>query len=61
MVWTGTDYAGCKRTHKSRSGGTVKWEYHIIKSWSSTQSVFALSPGDAEYYGMVKEASVALG
>ena len=31
------------------------------KSWSSTQSVVALSSGEAEYYGMVKGASVALG
>ena len=33
----------------------------MIKSWSSTQSVIALSSGEAEYYGMVKGASVALG
>ena len=34
---------------------------HLIKSWSSTQTVVALSSGEAEYYGMVKGASVALG
>ena len=60
-VWTGTDYEGCKRTRKSTSGGTVMWGYHKIKSWSSTQSIVALSSGEAEYYGMVKGASVALG
>ena len=37
------------------------WGSHMIKSWSSTQSVLALSSGEAEYYGMVKGASVALG
>ena len=37
------------------------WGSHMIKSWSSTQSVIALSSGEAEYYGMVKGASVALG
>ena len=37
------------------------WGTHIIKSWSSTQSVIALSSGEAEYYGMVKGASVGLG
>ena len=37
------------------------WGSHLIKSWSSTQSVAALSSGEAEYYGMVKGASVALG
>ena len=61
VVWTDTDYAGCKRTRKSTSGGVVMWGSHLIKSWSSTQSVVALSSGEAEYYGMVKGASVALG
>ena len=37
------------------------WGKHIIKSWSSTQSVIALSSGEAEYYGMVKGGSVGLG
>ena len=37
------------------------WGKHLIKSWSSTQTVVALSSGEAEYYGMVKGASVALG
>ena len=32
-----------------------------IKSWSSTQNLIALSSGEAEYYGVVKAASVALG
>ena len=37
------------------------WGSHLIKSWSSTQSVIALSSGEAEYYGIVKGASVGLG
>ena len=41
-VWTDTDYAGCKKTRKSTSGGVVMWGSHLIKSWSSTQSVIAL-------------------
>ena len=60
-IWTDTDYAGCKKTRKSTSGGVVMWGEHIIKSWSTTQSVIALSSGEAEYYGMVKGASVGLG
>ena len=32
-----------------------------IETWSSTQSLIALSSGEAEYYGVVKAASVALG
>ena len=61
VVWTDTDYAGCKKTRKSTSGGVVMWGKHLIKSLSSTQTVVALSSGEAEYYGMVKGASVALG
>ena len=32
-----------------------------IKSWSSTQSLIATSSAEAEYYGIVKAASVGLG
>ena len=34
---------------------------HCIKTWSMHQQVIALSSGEAEYYGMVKGASTALG
>ena len=34
---------------------------HVIKSWSTNQAVIALSSGEAEYYGIVKAASVAIG
>ena len=34
---------------------------HCIKTWSSTQQVIAMSSGEAEYYGIVKGASIGLG
>ena len=34
---------------------------HLIKSWSTNQTVIALSSGEAEYYSLVKGASMALG
>ena len=34
---------------------------HTMKSWSTNQVVLALSSGEAEYYAIVKAASVALG
>ena len=34
---------------------------HVIKTWSAAQTTIALSSGEAEYYGMVKGASMALG
>lgn len=60
-VWTDTDHAGCLATRKSTSGGIIMFGEHCLKSWSSNQPVIALSSGEAEYYGMVKGASNALG
>ena len=34
---------------------------HVVRTWSSTQAVIALSSGEAEYYGMVKGSSLAMG
>ena len=34
---------------------------HCLKSWSVTQIVVSLSPGEAEYYAMVKGGSVGMG
>ena len=56
-----TDYAGCRLTRKSTSGGLVKLGNHIIKTWILTQSVVTLSSGEAEFYGLVRGASILLG
>ena len=34
---------------------------HVLKSWSSTQNVIALSSGEAEFYAIVKGASQSMG
>ena len=60
-VYSDTDWAGCIKTRKSTQGGVVLLGGCCIKSWSSTQSLIALSSGEAEYYGVVKASSVALG
>ena len=60
-AYVDTDYAGCKRTRKSTTGGLVKLGEHVIKSWSLTQSIVTLSSGESEYYGLVRGSSVALG
>jgi hypothetical protein len=60
-VWTDTDFAGCKETRKSTSGGVMKLGSHTVKTWSTTQAVIALSSGEAEYYGLVKGGGVAIG
>ena len=56
-----TDHAGCLRTRRSTNGGALMHGRHTIKTWASTQSVIALSSGEAEYYGVVKGASALLG
>ena len=60
-VWVDTDFAGGRKTRKSTSGGMAMIGDHIVKHWSTTQAVIALSSGEAEYYGMVKGASIGLG
>ena len=60
-VWVDSDFAGCKRTRKSTSGGVLCIGPNPIKHWSRTQGILALSTAEAEYYAMVKGASQALG
>ena len=60
-IWTDTDFAGCKRTRKSTSGGVAMLGNHMFKTWCGTQAIVALSSGEAEYYGIVKGASIGLG
>ena len=61
LVWSDTDWAGCKETRKSTSGGIVCVGNHTLKSYSTTQTVVAQSSGEAEYYGLTKGASVGVG
>ena len=56
-----SDCAGCKRTRKSTNGGYVMFGKHLIKSWSTTQTVVATSSSETEYYGTVKGACEGLG
>ena len=61
VVWSDTDFAGCKYTRKSTSGGAIMLGGHCVKSWSSTQAKIALSSGEAEYSGIVKATSEGMG
>ena len=56
-----SDFAGDRVTRKSTSGGVVVFGHSLIKSWSATQKVIALSTGEAEFYGSLKAASTSLG
>ena len=56
-----SDFAGEIESRKSTSGGILCLGDHPIKSWSSTQSVIALSTGEAELYAINKSAAQGLG
>ena len=60
-VYVDSDFAGCHRNRKSTSGGVIMWGSHMIKSWSKTQPVIALSSGEAELGALVKGSTEALG
>ena len=60
-VSTDADWAGDQISRKSTSGGILQFGSHVVKSWSSTQSVIALSSGESEFYSIVKGCSQGLG
>ena len=59
--YSDTDWGGCVKTRKSTSGGCLMLGGHVLKTWSSTQPTVSLSSGEAEFYGVVKAAGLALG
>ena len=61
QVYVDSDWAGCKTTARSTSGGAAQCGWHSIKTWSTTQTVVALSSGEAELYSLTKGAAQALG
>ncbi len=61
VTFTDSDWAGDRLTRKSTSGGIITWGQHMIKSWSSTQQVVALSSGEAEFYAVLKGATQTKG
>jgi hypothetical protein len=60
-VYSDSDWAGCKKTRKSTSGGAMVASGGLVKTWSGTQTIIAQSSGEAEYYALVRAAAEALG
>jgi len=56
-----SDWAGCKSTRKSSSGGCVMMGAHLIGHWSKMQATVALSSGEAELNAAVKGVSEVIG
>ena len=61
VVFTDTDFAGCKISRRSTSGGAAMAGGHCVKTWSSTQTVLTLSSGEAELVGLARGISYAIG
>ena len=60
-VHSDANWAGCRRTRTSTSGGTIAFGNHLINSESKTQAVVAKTSGESELYGVVRATSEALG
>jgi hypothetical protein len=56
-----SDWAGCRTTRKSVSGGAISLAGGLIKSWSNRQATRALSSGEAEFYASSKAGIETLG
>ena len=56
-----SDFAGCQRTRKSTSGFVAMLGAHNISAVCKTQSVIALSSGEAEFYSVGGAVMRALG
>ena len=55
-VQTDDDWAGCRRSRKSTSGGSISRGSHCIKTWSKTQAVIAKRSTESEFYDVVRGA-----
>ena len=58
-LFVDTDFAGCKETRRSTSGGVAMVGRNNIKHWAKTQTTIALSSGEAELNGI--GAGIAMG
>ena len=56
-----TDFAGCRVTRRSTSGGAAVRGNRCVRHWPSTQPTIALSSGEAELGGIPKGPSQGIG
>ena len=59
--YSDSDWAGCRRTRRSTSGGAIFHGKHLVQHWSRTQSTIALSSVEAELNAILKMAQEMLG
>ena len=61
VLSTDADWATCRETRRSNSGGTLQLGDHLIAAWSRVQPRIALSSGEAELCAGVRRISETLG
>jgi hypothetical protein len=60
-AYTDSDWAGCRISRKSTSGGMLVISENCVRAWSSTQATIATSSGEAELNALVKACCEGLG
>ena len=60
-VYSDSDWAGCRESRKSTTGGCIMRGMHCLKAWCKRQTVIALSSAEAELYAALKGAMEGLG
>ena len=60
-AYSDSDWAGCKRTARSTSGGAILRGSHCIRTWAVTQRFVTLSTAEAELMALVRAATEAVG
>ena len=61
VACTDSEWAGCRRTRRSTSGGCIHKGQHILMFWSETQAVVALSSAEAQLGAAEKASQEVLG
>ena len=60
-VYGDANWAACRRTRKSTSGGCVLRGKHCFKTWANTQALVAKSSAESEFYALVRASCEAHG
>ena len=60
-VYVDSDFAGCAVTRKSTAGGAILWGGRLLKTWSKTMAIIALSSGEAELGAVTRGLAEGLG
>ena len=61
IVSSDANWAGCKKSRKSTSGGSAMWGRHCLKAWAKTLQTVAMSSAESELFGIIRASCEALG